>query len=317
MIWQLPAFVCENELFYFLSQAGEYDESSEPITLDFQYVRYWMPAPIVYICGIVCRWLEKGRIVACQNHQNCKAFSYLQRMDFFVTLGIDLPETFRRHPAGSSFVEIAKITQNHTRLIDELTQKLAACLAGENAEDARQLAEFTFGEIIANVQQHSLSSGFCCAQYATKHDLARIGVADAGIGILESFRWNNAPAYTANPQMSHIEALRTALRPWVSSRKHLRTGPYGDSPNRGVGLNMVQNMISESVGELIVASGDAMVRFCGEQDGIWSNLPYPIPGTLVSILFPRGNVPAYHHLLASAQTAINLFPDGDDDRYFV
>ena len=150
-----------------------------------------------------------------------------------------------------------------------------------------------------------------------KHDWARIGVADAGLGILGSFSVNRAPSYLESPGMSHSDALAAALRPWVSSRKHLTTGIYGEPSNRGVGLNMVQYMISASTGDLIVASGDAMVRFVGERQPEWSILPYPIPGTLVSILFPRSNVPSYHQMVAGAQAAINLTPDGDDDRFFI
>ena len=301
-----------------MEKAGELDASGGPVTLDFGAVQFWIPAPIVYLCALILRWHEAGRSIFFINHTECKAFSYLQRIDFFARVGLDLPESFTRHQRGSDFVEIAEVpTVTCGQAVDQVTQRMAACLAGDNNDDARQMAEFSLGEIIANVQQHSCISGFCCAQYFAKHDWARLGVADAGLGMLRSFEMNKAPVYLENPYMSHRDALEQALRPWVSSKKHLAHGAYGRPSNRGIGLNMVHHMISGSCGQLFIATGNSMVEFHGEKLPKWTTFRYPIPGTVVSILFPRANVPAYYGLLSDAHAALNLTVDGDEDRFFV
>lgn len=284
--WQLQSHTCEDELGQFASEAAWLSHTVGTVTIDFQFVQFWTPAAISYLCAIVCQWLAENRQVVCINFRECRAFGYLQRMDFFTAIGIDLPESFRRHPAGTNFVEVVRIPPEATNLADEVSKRLSTCIAGHESDDAKHLAEFCLGEIIANVKQHSGSTGFCCAQYIEKHDWVRIGVADAGFGILESFRRNHAPIYLQNPEMDYEAALLAAMRPWISSRKHLHFGLYGEPSNRGVGLSMVQHMIAQSTGDLIVASGDAMLRFNGTNPVNLTKLRYPIRGTFVSARFP-------------------------------
>ena len=176
IIWTLPANVFEKGLVAFLNGAARFDQTDEPITIDFLLVTYWIPAPIVYLCAIVNRWVGNQRPVWFVNHANCKAFQYLQRIDFFESVGLRLPENFQRHAPGLDFVEIAVVPDGPARQVDLLSQRLAGCLSGNQPEldDVRQLAEFSLGEIIANVQQHAGASGFCSAQFVSKHDWARL-----------------------------------------------------------------------------------------------------------------------------------------------
>jgi len=94
MNWILPAQVYENGIVRLLNEATKIDQSNETIYIDFKNVKYWMPAAIVYICALVNRWVEQEKEVIFKNHESCQAFSYLQRIDFFTQVGLELPEGF-------------------------------------------------------------------------------------------------------------------------------------------------------------------------------------------------------------------------------
>src|SRR5438874_487331 len=83
-----------------------------------------------------------------------------------------------------------------------------------------------------NLRQHAGQRGFVCAQYSQKQDRARIGIADSGIGIYESFRQSSSPRYREG--MDDLQTIELAMAPWSSSRAHLK-GAYGESANKGVG----------------------------------------------------------------------------------
>jgi hypothetical protein len=314
----LPSRVFESNLPKLLCDVATLDQEEEGIVLDLRGVQYWIPAAIVFMCAAVNRWMERGRDVFFDNHENCPACGYLQRMDFFDHIGLQLPERFVRHDPGTSFVEIQPVQPGIARLSDPVARRLAECLAGtcDAGDDVLRFSEYALGEIIGNCQQHAGKPGYVTAQYVAAKDWARAGMADYGIGIRESFRRAGSPHYRKG--MTDAEALELAMTPWVSSKRHIKTGPYGESPNRGVGLNMIQHMLANSFGELFLASGNAWRRYEANQPPRAGVLPCAatIPGTVISIRFDRGQVAGYRDILASAQQAMNLLPDKADDIFF-
>lgn len=79
---QLIAKVFEVNLPGVLGSLAMLDATEEPVTLDFQRLKYWTPAAIVALCAMVNRWIEQGRDVIFENVDRCPACSYLQRIDF-------------------------------------------------------------------------------------------------------------------------------------------------------------------------------------------------------------------------------------------
>lgn len=317
--FSLPAKIFESNLPKLLSDVSRLDQTDDTLVLEFERVQYWIPAAIVLMCSMVNRWKERGRELNFNGHSTCTACSYLQRMDFFDRVGLQLNENFQRRDPGTSFVEIQGVQPGPARLKDPLARKLAVCLAGtqDESDDVLRLSEFALGEVIANCQQHAQKPGYVTAQYVKARDWARIGVADYGIGILESFRKAESPHYRHG--MSHAEALDLAMTPWVSSKRHLKQGPYGEAPNRGVGLKMIQHMLADTGGELFIASGNAWRHYRGSnwrQNGTLEP-GLSIPGTVVSIRFDRGQIADYRRMIASAQTAMNLIPEPNDDKLFL
>ena len=304
---RLPSKVFESNLPRLLDGFAGMDAGEEPLVLDFRHVEYWIPAAIVFACAMANCWRERGRSVSFLHVGECRAFGYLQRMDFFERVGLKIPEHFNRHDPGTSFVEIQEVFPGPARMKDPVATSLAVCLAGtENRlNDALRFSEYAVGEVVANCQQHAMKPGFAAAQYAARTDSVRIGVADYGIGIRESFRLAVSPHYREG--MTDPEALELAMRPWVSSKNHLRTGSYGESPNRGIGLKMIRHMVSDSFGELFISSGRAWTHFrnSGCTTGVLSH-DRRVPGTLVSIRFDRGNVGDFQGMLQAAQAAVGL-----------
>lgn len=315
---QLISKVFEINLPGFLGNLAEMDSVEEPLLLDFQRVEYWTPTAIVSLCAMVNRWVEQGREVNFENVEKSPACSYLQRIDFFERVGLHLPENFQRRDPQTSFVEIQQIYPGFARLIDPLTKRLAECLAGtqEESNEVLRFSQYALGEIIANCQQHAGKPGFVAAQYVASKDWARIGIADYGMGIRESFRNAESPHFREG--MTHIEALEIAMTPWVSSKNHQKSGPYGESPNRGVGLKMIRHMLEDSYGELFLCSGNAWrhyLRNGSMEAGLLPN-KRKFSGTCVSILFDRGQIDDFQRMVTKAGEAINLTSDHGDNRFF-
>lgn len=315
---RLPAVVYEQNLARLLSTLARHSEDGQPLVLDFGAVRYWMPAAIVALCAMIDSWVDQGREVAFQNHETCEAFQYLQRIDFFQHLGWEFPEKFTRHNPGTSFVAIEKVELGNVGFHDPIAGKVASVIAGttDSHDEIFQLIQFSVGEIVANVRQHAGRHGFISGQYVERRGWARIGIADCGVGILESFRQNESPHYRKG--MTHLHALEKAMQPWVSSRKHLRIGPYGESPNRGIGLKMILRMCMEAGGQMLVVSGDAFFHQAGSGKPTLELLPgeATLPGTVVSILFDRGQIGTFQELLRSARDAVSLTSEHDDTNLF-
>lgn len=313
---RLPAKIFESNLPRLFELLGMHDISDRAIVLDFRHVSYWIPAAVVFTCAMVDRWTSRGRTVQFSNHATSEACRYLQRIDFFDKLGFVFPDSFMRHDRGSSLVEIRRVEPGVARLKDPLAGLLAACLAGTDdaGDEAFLFAEFSLGEVIANCQQHAGASGFVSGQYVPTRGWSRIGVADCGVGIRESFRAAGSPHFRKD--MSQLEALRKALQPWVSSKNHLRTGPYGEPPNRGVGLSIIGHMLAESGGEFFIASGNAWHYRRGQGAASTGEMRAEIPGTVVSLLFDRGQIGSFRTMVAAANRALDLTGRGADETLF-
>lgn len=318
MTIQLPSRIFENNLSHLLEALGRADESNCPLNLNFEHVKYWIPPAIVALCAMIDVWKERGRKITLVNLEECEALAYLQRVDFFETLGISIPEKFQRHDSSASLVEIQRINPGKEGFRDELSGKLAAVLAGsdDSSNDAYQLTQFSIGEIVSNIRHHAGRHGYISAQYFGKRDWARIGVADAGVGILDSFRRTESPHYRDG--MTDQDALEIAMQPWTSSRTHLIAGPYGESPNRGIGLKMILRLALGTGGEMLIASGNAYMHFRSKPSSTPKSLSNNarFPGTMVSVLFDRGQITNFRDLLNAATRGVGLTSSHSDENLF-
>lgn len=277
--------------------------------LDLAAVRWWMPGAVVAVISRVHRWHREGKRIHLRNHTNCEAFRYLQRVDFFRQLGLDLPEDFHRRDAKGRFLPVQQVRFGSGGL-NRVASELAQCVVPDAGweDDTYQLVQYVAGEVLGNAIQHSGGVAWVSAQHTEKNDLVRVAVADDGGGILGSFL--GTPLHEDG--MTDQQAIVKALKPGVSSGRY-RTALYGRPHNRGIGLSVVDDLVGQSLGRLQIVSGTGWQ----ERDG--RKLPTSLtmhearhPGTLVCASFMRGQISQYQAMHREALATLGLRPREPD-----
>ena len=315
MVISLPSSVVESDLPDFLATLWQ-PVVGTTLDIDFSRVVFYIPAAVTMLVARIDFARRSGMKGTLMGLKECKSFRYLQRIDFFDQLDIELPEDFERHDTGTSLVSLREVMPGHVSLLDDpLATELAACVADAADGDVFLLSQYSLGEVIANLKQHAGERGFICGQYTQKSDLVRIGIADSGIGIRESFSRNSAPRY--QEEMTDVQVLDLALAPLGSSKAHLVT-PYGESPNRGVGLTITRFMVAESFGHFFIASGTAWWYRNGlapEKSGTFAN-GARVEGTVLSLGYNRFQVSNYANLRQQAWEGLGLTPGTSSRKLF-
>jgi len=308
---QLPPQVTENNLIEFTESLSVASSAKQAI-LDFKLVRWYTPAAIVAIVSRIKHWESEGISWQFINWERNPTFRYFQRMDVCNVLNWKIPENFVRNNPGSNFVPLKEIKMNGPT--QEVAKEISKCL-DPSLDELYRLMSYSSEEMMLNVTQHSESHGYITAQYAPATNLVRLGVADYGRGILASFRDRAAKHYT--PGMSDLDAMRLAVKPQISSTTHLSYGPYGRSPNAGVGLSMASELVRQTYGEMILISGAAVYRRRGNNDPEFSALNVPFHGTLVSLTFSRTAIADFYSLVKDARIALGLQPPDSQNNLFL
>src|SRR5437763_163727 len=109
MIVTLPGFIFEKNLPTLLNRLGAAN-GEQKVIFDFEKVRYFIPGAIVTICAKIKGWHREGKDLYFRNHKKNAAFKYLQRINFFTTVGLDLPEEFVRKPGSPDFIPLRELT---------------------------------------------------------------------------------------------------------------------------------------------------------------------------------------------------------------
>lgn len=311
----LPAYAYEEHLPDLLDRLGAGDDAKE-ITLDFKPVSFWTPGALVALLAKTHFWLGRKKKVVFQNCESCPAFRYLQRINFFSQCGIQLPEDFQRHDAGSRFVELRRIGGAGSSTVEELSTDIAYCLFPDaDVDDPDQsglfdLLQYAVSELANNTIQHARASGFATAQYTARTDLIRVAIADTGIGVLRSFKEMGSSHW--KPELTDADAIVLALQPKVSSKSHLTTA-WGESINAGVGLTLLKEFCSSTSGHFFMASGSGVCfQRAGSNSLQQSSLPSYFQGTVCALSFTRARIRNFAELLHRAKTAAGLLPGGGE-----
>lgn len=311
----LPANAYEEHLSDMLERLGSGDEAEE-IALDFSAVVFWSPGALVSLLAKIQFWHGKGKRIVFHNCKECPAFRYLQRINFFAVCGLQLAEDFRRHDAGSRFVELRRIGGQGSAEVAELSTDIAHCISPDAAEvdDPEQsglfdVIEYSVSELALNVKQHSKATGFAMAQYTPRTDLVRVAIADHGIGILRSFVENNSPV--CKPEWTDADAITTALQPKVSSKLHLRS-PWGEPVNAGVGLTLLRELCVQTGGHFFLASGNGVfLQMAGKGQPQPKIQPSNFQGTICVLAFVRAKISNYPELMHKAKQSLGLLPSSE------
>lgn len=289
----------------------------DSIVIDFQYVRFYIPGALVALLARIHKWRLQKKQVRFINIETCPAFQYLQRVDFFSNCEIPLEEQFTRRDSTGRFVAIKRIGRGGGALPGPVSTEIAKCIdpgladSWESEETGLlDYVEYSISELATNVVQHSLGYGFISAQYNEKWDRVRIGIADCGIGILQSFAASNSPHW--HDGMTDFQAICKALEPKVSCKSHLPT-PWGYSINAGVGLTLLKSLASTLGGTFCIASYSGYYSVTGAVANSISLPPDALfEGTLCAISFQRTKVTNFNTMLYAAKTAVGLFDNNRD-----
>lgn len=182
-------------------------------------------------------------------------YSFLQRMDFFRTIGVTIRETFQRHEPSGRFVPVREIEAS--RQVYEASAEIVETLRVDD-NNAANVLRHCIGEIIDNVFVHAASRTHAtiCAQHFPNACLTQVGIVDTGIGFRASF----AASPTFKPmRLTDRNSITLGLAPYITSKPYVagmyESAGYG---RLGVGLFIVANVLKEIGGRLQIASGNAL-----------------------------------------------------------
>lgn len=173
---------------------------------------------------------------------------YLIRMGLFKYLGIDPGTVIVEHEEAGRFIPITQI-----RSSDELKQAIVNLVPLLHAPAAvADPIRYVFSEMVRNALEHSRASGgaFVCAQYYRETQRIAIGIADGGIGVLNSMSKHH-------PVKTSESALTLALQPGITGTTS-RIG--GNEFNAGAGLFFTKSIATLSRNYFFIHSGNSMFR---------------------------------------------------------
>ncbi|EMY60697.1 ATP-binding protein [Leptospira terpstrae] len=263
MVIKLPPRVYD-DLGEFLGKMKR--PNNEPVIFDFEKVVKYSPVALVTLICKVKSYLFDDIPVFFINHERFAACSYFQRMNFFSICDVSMPERFIRHESFGNFTVIQEFGLNKGS-VDVISDGVARCCIPEEEKwkidhplensEIYDLLVYAISELINNVVQHSEGRGFISAQFYKQTELVRIGIADYGIGVLNSFKNNASPHFREN--WNDADAVKKALEPKVSSKNHI-TSPYMTPVNAGVGLSILKNLSEKLSGQFCLVSGNAIIE---------------------------------------------------------
>jgi len=80
--------------------------------------------------------------------------------------------------------------------------------------------------------------------------------------------------------------------------------------------NRIGHMLGASGGEFFLCSGDAWVHRRGTAAPVSGTMRHEIPGTVVSLLFDRGQISDFRALVVEANRALNLTESSSGENMF-
>jgi len=213
---------------------------------------------------------------------------YLYRMDFFnkgvFSIKDKLDERFflKRSSQSRSLIEITDIPNKERESIRAITgvislfRKRARHILKPWINDT--IVDYfvtVISELCQNIYEHSLDSGYLSMQTYSfgKQQVARLVIADSGIGIQESFASKPAISYRSPAQL-----IELAITTTISSKRDF-----------GYGLNQVNSIVERLKGTVFIRSSNASVSIMhNKKQGTVShsflmNDLAPFPGTQISI----------------------------------
>lgn len=211
--------------------------------------------------------------------------SYWVRMDLFKQCQQQEPDLQRNDQSGSLLeIQCLQGRQDVGQVADRISHAIAGQTPGYTEETQpdemtgflpHELVEYNlrymFNELLENALTHGRRHGYdsskvwVACQYYKARDLIRIGIVDTGCGFRQSL--------LSHPQMPQTDedAIRLALQPCISCNRDV--GIMDDSVNEGIGLTVVQRMVKDVGGAMVLLSGQSVLEISQDE------LSKPLPDT--------------------------------------
>ncbi|MEX2541799.1 MAG: hypothetical protein WD314_08315 [Trueperaceae bacterium] len=185
---------------------------------------------------------------------------YLMRMGLFDHLDLKPTLGITEHEEAGRFVPLTNI-RTSKGLSEAIANLIPLLHAPPSVADP---IKYVFSEMVRNVLEHSGSSvgAFVCAQYYKGSNTIAVGIADGGIGVLNSMQRSHAVTTPA-------EAIMRALRPGVSGATN-RIG--GNERNAGAGLFFTKSIAALSRRFFVIYSGDAAFKLLRTKEEVAAQL---------------------------------------------
>lgn len=203
--------------------------------------------------------------------------SYWARMDLFKQCHQAEPD-LQRFDQSASLMEIQCLQGRQD--VGQVADRISRAIAGQTpdyGEDAQpdemtgflphELVEYNlrymFNELLENALTHGRGHGYetskvwVACQYYRGKDTIRIGIVDTGCGFRQSLQ-----SHLQTPRTDE-DAIRLALQPYLSCNRDV--GIMEDSVNEGIGLTVVQRMVKDIGGTMMLLSGQSMIEINQEE----------------------------------------------------
>ncbi len=269
-----------------LARRGQFDPMTfrGQIELDFSPLAFAGPGAMACIKALLAQQQRVLPPDVCfpVQHQFQDAVRYLERMDFFTN---DIrwcmsPEgsNFIRHPPEGRFMPMRNL--HRLSETDGTSREMVRCLTMGDPASGSTL-QYVLSELIDNALQHSDSStgAFVTAQKYDKLGKVHLLIVDTGIGIRGHLRKN--PRY--RQITDDINAIKTALTPFVTGSYLANPDDLLEYDNQGLGLSVSDQIAKRSGGELYLWTGTALYR---SQSGEVESMPVAWPGTVIFLTLP-------------------------------
>lgn len=247
------------------SQESVYDGE---LTLDLSRCRYFGPVGVA-VLGLLIKELRAKECAVKVVPPSLSRLNAYSEFSGFAKLCWQGPPANPDHPQNettplvftsirrSSDIErVVSLVQRHSTMSQEMIVALRTLLA----------------ELLMNIQDHAGAEGVITARWFSKDETVRVVIADLGMGLRRTL----AAKYDVTSDQHAIELALTE-RTTSNSRTH----------NFGNGLPVVRTLMSYNKGDLILASGNAILSYSGTRRVSKPQLGAGVvlPGTLCALKF--------------------------------
>jgi hypothetical protein len=250
-----------------------WDSHPSYVVLDLTDVSFIWPSVITLLTTCVMRLRRDGFPVEIKRPASVNVDTYLNRVDFYNLLKMNVDYPWRRHNAEGRFREVIQVQSE--RKGEAIAQEVLQILDNnlEGVRGIHQALEYALLEVVNNVFHHAQSpiGPIICAQSYPWLRVVEMAVVDAGRGIPASLSHN--PELAGRFETAS-EAIDLAVKPRITGRP---------DHNTGEGLFFSLEFIKANGGEACVYSQDGAL-WIDKGHSVLEDTP-KWPGTIVSLSF--------------------------------